>query len=162
MLSSSTMNTADSRRRWRIRKSLLVCNAMRQLRGAGVRRTNYANLMKNVAHRLTHFALLLLSSGSLAVLAEEPPKLEPLPDAPPPPERVQSGETLEPEVTIIQKEDASVEEYRINNRLYMIKVVPIVGKPYFLLDNNGDGTLETEMSQLYREPQVPHWVLFSW
>jgi hypothetical protein len=108
------------------------------------------------------WSLLLLIGLACGAWGEDSGRLEPLPDVPPPPERVHSGEALEPEVTIIQKDDASVEEYRINNRLYMVKVVPFIGKPYFLLDNNGDGTLDSEMSQLYRDPVVPHWVLFSW
>ncbi len=89
------------------------------------------------------------------------PALERLPEPPPPP-TVQSGETLEPEVTIIQRKDATVEEYRLNGHLYMIKVVPVVGKPYYLLDQNGDGVMETNMSEIYDDFVVPQWVLFSW
>lgn len=99
----------------------------------------------------------------LRAAAEDAPQdLEALPDVPPPPERVQSGETLEPEVTIIQKDDATVEEYRVNGNLYMVKVVPVVGKPYYLMDQDGDGKLEDKMTDLYNNFTVPQWVLFSW
>lgn len=104
--------------------------------------------------------LALCAAASFA--AEEPPALEDLPDAPPPPEPVQSGEPLEPEVTIIQKEEEIIEEYRINGRLYMVKITPSVGKPYYLLDSDGDGRLESRMSQIYSDFVVPKWVLFSW
>lgn len=105
---------------------------------------------------------LVLSSALYAVEPESPPGLEPLPDAPPPPEPVQSGEPLEPEVRIVRKKDATLEEYRINGQLYMIKVTPVVGKPYFLLDQDGDGSMETNMSEIYTNFTVPQWVLFSW
>ncbi len=85
-----------------------------------------------------------------------------MPDAPPPPERVQSGEALEPEVTIVHKKDATIEEHRINGRLYMIKITPVFGPSYYLLDSDGDGKMETNMSQIYSDFVVPQWVLFSW
>lgn len=83
---------------------------------------------------------------------------------PPPvlPDPVESGEPIEPEVTIIQREDAEIEEYRHNGRLYMVKVTPRVGKPYYLVDSTGDGRLESRRSQLYDDNIVPQWILFSW
>jgi hypothetical protein len=90
-----------------------------------------------------------------------PEGLEPLPEAPPPPSRVISGEVLEPEVTIVQRQDERVEEYRQNGRLYLVRIVPAVGRPYYYMDNDGDGVLETR-SQLYSNFNVPMWVLFSW
>ena len=98
---------------------------------------------------------------ALSCSAEEPEYV----DVPPPPERVESddnAEQLEPEVTIIQRKDATVEEYRVNGLLYMIKITPIVGKPYFFVDKNGDGLMESKMSQIYEDFRVPQWVLFSW
>ncbi len=98
----------------------------------------------------------------LLAQAETPQNLEPVPDVPPPPARVQSGEPLEPDVRIIRKKDATIEEYRINGNLYMIKVVPVVGPPYYLLDQDGDGRMETNMSELRENYVIPQWVLFSW
>ena len=92
-----------------------------------------------------------------------PANLEPLPEAAPsPPEPVQSGESLEPDIRIIQKKDAIIEEYRLNGNLYMVKVIPAVGRPYYLLDQDGDGRMETNMSAIYSDFVVPQWVLFSW
>ncbi len=114
-------------------------------------------------HRALLVAIALLYAASLrAAEPETPPGLETLPDAPPPPEAVQSGEPLEPEVTIVRKKDATLEEYRINGQLYMIKVTPVIGKPYYLLDQDGDGKMETNMSEIYTNFTVPQWVLFSW
>jgi hypothetical protein len=114
-----------------------------------------------MSHRPVAAVAALLFAATLS--AEEPvPALEDLADAPPPPEPVQSGEPLEPDVTIVQKEDRTVEEYRINGRLYMIKITPKIGKPYYLLDSDGDGKLEARMSEIYSDFVVPKWVLFSW
>ena len=88
-----------------------------------------------------------------------PPKLEPLPEPPPlPPGAVEPG--LEPQVTIVQRAGETVEEYRIGGRLYMMKITPRDGVPYYLIDDSGDGRF------LRRDPgdnlRVPMWVLFSW
>ena len=109
-------------------------------------------------------ALLFLSAASLAAAASAAdPQLQPLPDAaPPPPPTVHSGETLEPDVTIVQKQNETVEEYRVHGRLYMVKVTPKIGKPYYLLDTNGDGMFNRRMSDMYSDFVVPQWVLFSW
>lgn len=87
-------------------------------------------------------------------------------DAPPPPASLsdQEGqEEIEPEVVIIQRDDKTIEEHRVNGRLYMIKVTPKNAPPYFLLDKDGDGTMETRgSSDLQPDIQIPHWVLFRW
>jgi hypothetical protein len=83
---------------------------------------------------------------------------------PPPdiPDPIQSGQAIEPEVTIIRSEDSVVEEYRINGNLYMIKITPSVGRPYYLIDQDGDGNLETRRSELGSGTVVPQWVIFEW
>lgn len=88
--------------------------------------------------------------------------LEPIPEPPPLPERVESGEALEPDVTIIQGERQTVHEYRLNGRLFAIKVTPKNGPTYFLVDADGDGELETRRKELTPDFLIPQWVLFSW
>ncbi|NKB36273.1 MAG: DUF2782 domain-containing protein [Gammaproteobacteria bacterium] len=78
------------------------------------------------------------------------------------PEQMQSGQPIEPEVTIIQRDDATIEEYRLNGRMYMVKINPKIGKPYYLVDKDGDGNMEARMSVIYDDFVVPQWVLFSW
>lgn len=103
--------------------------------------------------------LLSLVITPFAYAAET--ELAPAPEPPEIPEQVQSGETLEPEVTIIQKEQETVEEYRVNGRLYQVKITPTRGLPYYLIDTDGDGELETRANDITKS-QVPQWVLFSW
>jgi|SRR5690554_1875369 len=85
--------------------------------------------------------------------------LEPLPPPPPPPEGM-TDDPVEPEVTIIQRGDDRVEEYRFQGKLYMVKVTPPHGVPYYLVDHRGDGVL----IRLDQRPElsVPMWVIKSW
>jgi len=47
------------------------------------------------------------------------------------------------EVTIEGKKPNIVEELRVNGQLYAIRVTPKHGVPYYLVDSDGDGNLET-------------------
>ncbi len=71
-------------------------------------------------------------------------------------------EYLEPEVTIIQEDDQKVEEYRIGGKLYMIKITPKNAPPYYLMDTDGDGDLETRRDDSDSAIVGPSWKLFSW
>lgn len=103
----------------------------------------------------------LISTNSLAQSAVK--GLEPLPEKPPPlPEPVQSGEALEPDITIIQRGRKTIYEYRLNGRLYAIRVAQEGFPPYYLVDADGDGELESRRKELSPEFLIPQWVLFSW
>jgi hypothetical protein len=98
----------------------------------------------------------------------ETPPPPPLPDmgrpaAPRPPPRYRSAPNVpEGEVTIIERDQGEVQEYRSGGRLYMIRVVPNRGVPYYLVDTDGDGNLDTRMHGLSPDFLVPAWVLYSW
>ncbi|WP_223879273.1 DUF2782 domain-containing protein [Chitinimonas arctica] len=64
---------------------------------------------------------------------------------------------MEPEVTIVQKDDATVTEYRVGGRLYMIKVTPRVGPEYYLSDDDGTGKMVRRDGQPVLRP--PMWVI---
>jgi hypothetical protein len=81
-----------------------------------------------------------------------PPPLEPLPDGLEP-----TDAELEPEITIVPREDVTFVEYRIGGRLYMIKVIPAQGPPYYLIDPEGNG--EFIRSDLEPEITPPLWVI---
>ena len=66
------------------------------------------------------------------------------PPIPPLPAKVQD-EQFEPTVRITTtEEDELIEEYSSNGRVYMVKVTPAHGKPYFYMDMDGDGQLELQ------------------
>jgi hypothetical protein len=68
---------------------------------------------------------------------------------------------LEPQVTIIRRGEDVIEEYRVGGQLYMIKITPSKGLPYYLMDSDGDGSLETRRNEL-DNPEVVKWRIFSW
>lgn len=72
------------------------------------------------------------------------------------------GQQMEPEVTIIRKEEKTVEEYRVHGQFYMAKITPSIGKPYYLIDADGDGSLETKRFDLDADFAIPSWVILTW
>jgi len=106
---------------------------------------------------------LLLAAGRLPAQSQGDNQPQAAPEPPDIPDAVQSGQPLEPEVTIIHKKEATIEEYRVNGNLYMVKVTPKVGLPYYLIDTDGNGSLETRrQGGLRNTMSVPQWILFSW
>jgi len=103
--------------------------------------------------------LVALLGMSWPVVAE----LAPLPPPPPPPATpAEAEEGLEPEIVIRPgPQETVVTEYRRNGRLYMIKVTPKWGVPYYLVDADGDGFLETHHG-LGPGFLIPAWVLHRW
>ena len=106
-------------------------------------------------------AFLLLCLAALPVYAADqsavPKDLQPLPEPPAPPAGMQD-DSLEPQVTILKRGEEQVEEYRMNGRLYMMKVTPPHGVPYYLVDQRGDGQFSRQNS-LDPGVSVPQWVL---
>jgi hypothetical protein len=105
--------------------------------------------------KLLYFLLFLAVSASA-----QPSDLQPVPDGPPSvaPEK---GPAV-PEVTIRRVETGVIREFRLGGRLYMIEIAPSVGPSYFLVDTDGDGSLETRYSDLDPRIAIPAWVLLRW
>ena len=82
-------------------------------------------------------------------------------DEPPPPPPLQSGDPLEPEVTIRRTQREVIYEYRQNGRLVLVRVQPVAGPPYHFVDTNGDGTLEYRPGEPVRH-NINQWVLHRW
>lgn len=103
-------------------------------------------------------AFLLLSSLSATVFAgDTPDDLEPLP---PPAFNPSEDATPDdaPEVTITKQTEQTVEEFRSGGRLYMIKITPKIGPPYYLVDDRGDGKFVRQES-LDSGFRPPRWVI---
>jgi len=105
------------------------------------------------------YAIVLLGIA-LPLAAQQPPKLEPLPEPPPPPPGLALDPALEPQVTITTRGEDKVEEFRINGKLYAVKVTPPHGASYFLMDDLGDGIMSRRDS-LDSGLRVPQWVIHS-
>src|SRR5215813_14310897 len=110
------------------------------------------------------FVAALLIALALPAAAQAPAKpaaLQPVPEPPPPPPGYELDPALEPQVTILKRGTDTVEEYRLGGKLYMIKVTPPHGVPYFLVDQTGDGKFvrnDTDQGSLIRPPM---WVIFT-
>ena len=104
--------------------------------------------------------LLALACAAWAQTAPRPPNLQSVPEPPPPPPGMELDSELEPQVTILKRGTDTVEEYRIGGRLYMVKVTPPHGVPYYLIDQRGDGTF-TRQDSFDSGIRVPMWVIHS-
>ncbi len=112
--------------------------------------------------RLTQTLLLLVLALPVAMPAmaqlDRPTGLQPLPEPPPPPPGYQPDAALEPQVTITTRGEDRIEEYRVGGKLYMIKVTPSHGVPYYMVDSKGDGKFSRQES-LDSGLRVPQWVI---
>jgi hypothetical protein len=122
--------------------------------------------------RLAFSAAAALLAASLA-FAQSPPPAPPPPPippanaaytpsvTPPPPPDVATDPELEPQITIIRREDQVVEEVRVKGELQYLRVTPRYGRPYFLIpDPNGYTFIRRDNLDI--PLKVPMWVLFSW
>lgn len=112
--------------------------------------------------RLLVPVMVLVTGAAFAQQPPPPADVEPIPDGPPVAGSSSLEDDFEPEVTIRRAPDSTIEEYRANGRVYMIKVTPRLGIPYFLVDSDGDGTYEVRYNELDNNTLIPGWVLFSW
>lgn len=95
-------------------------------------------------------------------LAQEDPAAPPEMAEPEIPPKAPS-EQIEPSVNIRQEEDRMIEEYSLNGRVYMVKVTPARGKPYYYLDEDGDGLLELQPGDEAFNPVRPaFWKVKEW
>ncbi len=111
--------------------------------------------------RILNLLAASLLSLPLLLSAAEPPPPPPVPEATLPPS-IGVDEGLQPEVSIIKRDDAEIHEYRLNGALYMIKVIPVVGPAYYLIDTTGDGDLNSRRNELDPAFVVPSWMILRW
>jgi hypothetical protein len=115
--------------------------------------------------RLLTFAAVIAILAAMPCLAQAPgPPPLPPPTAsttpPPPPPDLANDADLEPQVTIIRRENDVLEEVRIQGELRFVKVTPRSGRPYYLIPDAG-GNAFLRRDSLDISLKVPMWVLFS-
>jgi hypothetical protein len=114
----------------------------------------------SVRHLLA--ALLLVLPVAAQAADARPPNLEPIPEPPLPAVQTSPDDpTLEPQVTIRRQGEDTIEEFRLNGQLYMIRVVPRNGIPFYLTAPPGEGTYPAPVSA-GPEVRPPLWTIFSW
>lgn len=114
-----------------------------------------------IAAALLALTLLTAQAADKAkpgTLPEPPPPVKNYKAPPQPPaEQYDAGALPEPEVTITTKGEERHEQYRVAGRLYMIKVTPKNGRPYYLIDNEGKG--DFVKSDFLPKVSPPMWVI---
>lgn len=112
--------------------------------------------MRRPARKLLVTLLVAASVGAYAQ-TQKPGNLEPIPEPPPAPPAIDDG-LQEPQVTIKKRGAETVEEYRLNGKLYMVKVTPPHGRSYYLVDDKGTGVF-SRRDDLDSGLRVPLWVI---
>ena len=104
-------------------------------------------------------AATLFAGVAAAQPAPPPPPLPAEGASPAPP--FAGDPALEPQVTIIRRDNETVEEVRIGGELRFVRVTPRHGRPYFLVpDQNGGQFIRRD--SLDTALKVPMWMLLSW
>jgi hypothetical protein len=75
---------------------------------------------------------------------------------------IQGDPDLEPQVTLIEREDETYEEVRINGVIRYIKVTPKGGPVYYLVPVSGSSGIYVQRDSLDSGLRVPMWQIFSW
>ena len=114
----------------------------------------------------TLLSTLLVFIWSSLPAQEELEKPPPIPadnaEGIPIPPKIQE-EQLEPTVTIREEEERLIEEYSMNGRVYMVKITPKGGIPYYYIDTDGDGQLELDVDNQALNPVQPvYWKIKEW
>lgn len=84
---------------------------------------------------------------------------------PPPPEDITAADllgSLRSDVRIVARENHDVEEFRVGNKVHMIKVKPKGAPPYYLIDEDGNGDLQWRRGPDLERTSVPHWSIIRW
>ena len=86
----------------------------------------------------------------------ELPDLPELAEPPPLPPDLELDPELEPQITIIKQGEDTIEEHRIGGELYMIKVLPRIGFPYYLVKDRSRG-LDNHPGEPGNNISAPMW-----
>jgi len=107
--------------------------------------------------RLARLALTFALAGTAGLAAAD--QDVPIPrKAPPPP----GSEQVAPTVTIHTEGNGDrVEEYREGGKVYMVRIVPVRGKPYYLYDDDRNGRLDRSDADRHTIAPV-YWTLYEW
>jgi hypothetical protein len=106
---------------------------------------------------LRRILLPMLLAVALPLSAQQPPKLEPLPEPPPPPPGVAVEEPGEPQVRIKPGQNEQIDEEIIDGKR-VARVTTAEGTEYYLIEDLGDGAVAPRQG-LNPGVRVPLWVI---
>jgi hypothetical protein len=106
---------------------------------------------------MQRFLALAFLCAVFSASAQQPPRLEPIPDVPPPPPGFRDTDADEPRVRIPVGSGDKVEVIRDAGR-QMVKVTPENGPPYYLLEQPDGSYVRRSLDGGVR---VPQWTIFT-
>lgn len=119
--------------------------------------------MRKIYNKLAMLLAIIAVQLPLVAVAESPQPvtppagLQPLEDIPPP--IIGNDENPdEPEITIVKKNGDTIEEYRVGGQLYMMKVTPAHGVPYYLHKEDQEGSWVNDGP--VKPMSIPKWTVF--
>ena len=109
-------------------------------------------------------SLALATVPASAPAPQEAPAAAAAPAEAPIPDKLPSppSEETTPSVTIRSSESGDViEEYREGGRIYMVRITPVRGKPYYLYDDDRNGRMDrTDADKASVSPV--YWTVYEW
>lgn len=109
------------------------------------------------------FSALLALAAQDASATEK--TAEPTVKEAPVPEKIPAKQSEDdaPSVRIRTRDNGDVvEEYREAGMVRMVKVTPTRGKPYYIMDNNGDGRLDRADAEAAGGVVPVSWIIATW
>ena len=109
------------------------------------------------------FSALMALAAQDAATAEA--SSEPVAKEAPVPEKIpaKAGDDDTPSVRIRSRDNGDVvEEYRQGGMVTMVKVTPTRGRPYYIMDNNGDGRLDRADAEAAGGVVPVSWIIATW
>lgn len=77
-------------------------------------------------------------------------------------QQVPADDRIEPSIVITEDESITIKEYRVKGELYMIEIQPKKGRPYYLVDSDGDGSLDSRYGEMAPDFLIPSWIILKW
>ncbi|RLA25253.1 MAG: DUF2782 domain-containing protein [Gammaproteobacteria bacterium] len=112
---------------------------------------------------LRYLLLCLVVFPGLLLAEESLPDSSGYPEVPDMPMPVEDGEPMDADITITRRGEKTIHEYRVNGKIYKIKVIPDIGPAYYYIDPDGDGEMEeVSESDLDKGIKINQWTIFSW
>lgn len=105
---------------------------------------------------------LLLLLPALSFAEEDQAEIAAEPEPPELPAIVVNGEEMEADITITREGKKTIQEFRRNGELYMVKIIPDIGPAYYLIDTDGDGNMDVRGSDLDKGININQWKLLEW
>lgn len=110
--------------------------------------------------RTTLISILLATAVTYPAYAEEKAVEVPPPPALPEGYDDNDEDSMKADVVIRKGKKGVIEEYRVNGELYMVRITPKKGKPYYIRYPDGEKgrVIRRELDDI----NTPFWKLFEW